>query len=102
MKYKPEQKVAALESIKEVGIAKTAEAMKISTQTLYKWRNESSEAQTAVAQQSDANTSAAEALLANDRIMEKTIARLEEEVKDLRAVNARIKAALMAVLEGGK
>jgi len=36
MKYTPEMKAEALKSIEDIGVAKTAEAMRISVQTLYK------------------------------------------------------------------
>ena len=40
MKYTSEQKSEALKSIQDMGVTKTAEALKISVQTLYKWRTE--------------------------------------------------------------
>lgn len=40
MRYAPETKKKALESIAEFGVKKTQENMKISMQTLYKWKNE--------------------------------------------------------------
>jgi len=100
MKYTPEQKAEALESIDRVGVAKTAENLKISTQTLYKWRSDGNKAQPADV--IEPNTSAAKALLANDRIMQDKIESLEAEVKNLRAIVARYRVALSAVLEGEK
>lgn len=100
MKYTPEQKTAALESIEKLGVAKTAEDMKISTQTLYKWRSDGNKAQPSDV--TEPNASAAKSLLANDRIMQDKIESLEAEVKNLRAIVARYRVALAAILEGEK
>ena len=39
MRHTSEQKAEALKSINDIGVAKTVEALNISAQTLYKWRN---------------------------------------------------------------
>lgn len=100
MKYTSEQKTAALKSIEEIGVAKTVEAMKISAQTLYKWRNEAKAApssQTGAALSKE--TLDAQELLENDRLLQEKISLLEAENKALRATLIKYRAALAAVLE---
>lgn len=105
MKYTPEMKAEALKSIEDIGVAKTAEAKKISVQTLYKWRNEVKVAQKTEMQ--DANPDAAknqkvldaQELLENDRFLQEKITLLEVENATLRARLVKYRAALAAVLE---
>ena len=40
VRYTQEQKEEALKRVQELGVAKASEELHISTQTLYKWRNE--------------------------------------------------------------
>ena len=102
MKYTPEMKAAALKSIEDIGVAKTAEAMKISVQTLYKWRNEVKAEQSAGKPKSNSDTVSAKELLESDRILLEKIDQLEAENKALRATLMKYRAALAAVLEDGK
>lgn len=44
-RYTSEQKAQALQSMAEIGVVKTKEALGISAQTLYKWKNESNPTQ---------------------------------------------------------
>lgn len=99
MKYTPELKAEALKSIENIGVAKTVEAMRISSQTLYKWRNES----TANAYKSEVNVKAVSSkeLLESDRLLQEKIAQLEIENNTLRATLIKYRAALAAVLGEG-
>lgn len=99
MRYTQEQKAAALKSIEEIGVAKTAEAMSIAVQTLYKWRNESGAAESPPKPAVKAKSSEVRALLANDRTLQKKNDQLEAENKELRETLARYKTALAALLE---
>lgn len=104
MKYTGEQKSEALKCIQEMGVTKTAEALKISAQTLYKWRTE------AAAQQPDAakpkghrtaktkETLDARALLEEDKSLKQKIAQLEAENSALRSSLVKYRAALAAAL----
>ncbi len=95
-KYTSELKAKALKSIEDYGVAKTAEAMKISSQALYKWRN--------VAKFDDkkleVNTSvtSAKALLESDRLLQEKIIQLEAENNALRTTLIKYRAVLAAVL----
>ena len=104
MKYTSEQKSEALKSIQEVGVTKTAEALKISVQTLYKWRTEADAQQpeavkskghrtTKIKETLDAHT-----LIAKDKSLEQKITQLETENSTLRSLLMKYKAALAAVL----
>ena len=104
MKYTNEQKSEALKSIQNVGVAKTAEALKISVQTLYKWRTEA-DAQQPEAVKSKGHRTAkvkeildARALLEKDKSLEQRIAQLETENAALRTLVVKYRAALAAVL----
>lgn len=100
MKYTPELKAEALKSIENIGVAKTVEAMRISPQTLYKWRNESK----AIADKSEVNVNvvSAKELLESDRLLLEKIAQLEVENNTLRATLIKYRAALAAVLGESK
>ncbi|MEA5015970.1 MAG: transposase [Candidatus Limiplasma sp.] len=106
VRYTQEQKAAALKSIEEVGLAKTAENMNIAVQTLYKWRNDSGAEKSPPKSPSKssvkAKASEARTLLANDRTLQKKNDQLEEENKALRATLARYKSMLVAAMEEGK
>lgn len=104
MKYTNEQKSEALKSIQDVGVAKTAEALKISVQTLYKWRTEA-DAQPPEAFKPKGRHTAktkealdARALLEKDKSLEQRIAQLETENAALRTLVVKYRAALAAVL----
>ena len=104
MKYTSEQKSEALKSIQEVGVTKTAEALKISVQTLYKWRTEA-DAQNSETVKSKGHRTAkikealdVRALLEKDKSLEQKIAQLEDENTALRASLMKYRAALAAVL----
>lgn len=101
MKYTLEQKTEALKSIEEIGVQKTVEALKISAQTLYKWRNGAKAEQSPATSEADRKSLDIQALLENDRLMQETIDHLEAENKALRATLIRYRAALAAVLEEG-
>ena len=100
VRYTREQKAEALKSIDEIGVAKTVEALKISAQTLYKWRNK---AKTTQSPETEATRVGevfdAQGLLDNDRLMQEKIVQLEAENRALRATIAKYRAALSAVLE---
>lgn len=98
-RYTPEQKSNALSRIEEIGVAKTAEELNISTQTLYKWRNEVKEIDSSEATQAVTKVSAAKDLLANDRNLQEQIESLESQLKSSRAQNLRYRAALAALLD---
>ena len=99
MKYSPELKADALKSIENIGVTKTVEAMKVSSQTLYKWRNESK----ANADKSGVNVNvvSAKELLESDRLLQEKITQLEVENNTLRATLIKYRAALAAVLGEG-
>ena len=104
MRYTGEQKSEALKSIQDVGVAQTAEALKISVQTLYKWRTEA-DAQLPETVKSKGRRPAkvketldARALLEKDRSLEQKIDLLETENAALRALVVKYRAALAAVL----
>jgi len=104
MKYTNEQKSEALKSIQNVGVAKTAEALKISVQTLYKWRTEA-DAQLPETVKSKGHRAAktretldARVLLEIDKSLEQKIAQLEVENAALRTLVSKYRAALAAVL----
>lgn len=99
MRYTPEQKGEALKSVEEIGVAKTVEALKVSAQTLYKWRGEAKAAQSPEQTAAEKTTLNAQELLENDRLLQVKIAQLEAENKDLRAALMKYRAALAAVLE---
>ena len=104
MKYTSEQKSAALKSIQDVGVSKTAEALKISVQTLYKWRNEADTQPSETAKPKGHRTAKtketldAHALLEKDKSLEQKISQLEAENAALRTLVAKYRAALAAVL----
>ena len=85
-------------------MTKTAKALKISVQTLYKWRGEAStqpsDAEKAQGHQAKKNKGKldARAILENDRNMEQKIAQLEAENLTLRTSLTKDRAALAAVL----
>ena len=104
MKYTSEQKSEALKSIQDVGVTKTAEALKISVQTLYKWRTEANAEQPVSAKSKGRRatkineTLDARALLEKDKTLEQKIAQLEAENSALRSSLVKYRAALAAVL----
>ena len=102
MRYKPEQKAEALKSVEEIGVAKTVEALKVSAQTLYKWRNETKAAQSPEQAAVAKTTFDAQELLENDRLLKEKIAQLETENKALHEALMKYRVALAAVLEEGK
>ncbi len=100
MKYTNDQKAEALKSIEEIGVAKTVEALRISAQTLYKWRNEAKTKQSPETNAARAKEVLdAQELLENDRLLQEKIAQLEAENRALRATLIKYRAALAAVLE---
>ncbi len=107
MRYTNEQKAEALKSIEDIGVAKTVEVLKISAQTLYKWRNEAKATQKPEMQDANPVTAKdqkvldAQELLENDRLLQEKIAHLEAENSVLRAKFVKYRAALAAVLEEG-
>jgi transposase-like protein len=104
MRYTSEQKSDALKSIQEMGVTKTAEALKISVQTLYKWRSEADVQQPDAVKPKSRRTAKtketldARALLEKDKSLEQKIARLETENAALRTLVVKYRAALAAVL----
>ncbi|HNW87892.1 MAG TPA: transposase [Candidatus Limiplasma sp.] len=104
MKYTSEKKSEALKSIQDVGVTKTAEALKISVQTLYKWRTEADAQQFETAKSKGHRTAKAKetldarALLEKDKSMAQKIAQLEAENIALHASLMKYRAALAAAL----
>lgn len=104
MKYTSEQKSEALKSIHDIGVTKTAEALNISIQTLYKWRTEADAQQPETAKSKSRRTTKiketldALALLEKDKSLEQKIAQLEAENVALRTLVVKYRAALAAVL----
>ena len=104
MKYTSEQKNEAMKSIQDVGVTKTAEVLKISVQTLYKWRAEADVQQPDAVKPKSRRTAKtketldARALLEKDKSLEQKIAQLEGENSALRATLVKYRAALPAVL----
>ncbi len=101
MRYTLEQKNEALKSVEKIGVPKTVDALKISAQTLYKWRNEAKAEQSPDTAEADYDVTNAQALLDNDKLMQEKIDHLEAENKASRATLIRYRAALAAVLEEG-
>ena len=87
-----------------MGVTKTAEALKISVQTLYKWRTEADAQQPETVKSKDRRpakvkeTLDARALLEKDKSLEQRIAQLETENAALRTLVVKYRAALAAVL----
>jgi transposase-like protein len=104
MKYTSEQKSEALKSIQDMGVTKTAEALKISVQTLYKWRTEADAQQPETVKSKSHRTAKVKemldvrALLEKDKSLEQKIAQLETENAAQRTLIAKYRAALAAVL----
>ena len=104
MKYTSEQKSEALKNIQDMGVTKTAEALKISVQTLYKWRTEADAQQPETVKPKGQHTAKtketldARALLEKDKSLEQKITQLEVENAALRTLVAKYRAALAAVL----
>lgn len=94
IRYTDEQKQAALESIEKIGISKTSKEMKISTQTLYKWRDAGK-----ANPPTDDKVKKARALLKDDSDDQQKIAQLEAENGKLREKVQKLKKALMAFIE---
>lgn len=100
MHYTDEQRAQALQSIEEIGVAKTGEAMGISVQTLYKWKNKNQEpAATAGKRRGRKPKDAARALLAEADDTTARLAALQEENLRLRETNQKLRKALTALLD---
>lgn len=93
--YTQDQKNEALESIKKIGVNQTSKELNISTATLYKWQT------AANGGESSTKRVKAEArkLLLDDGSQEKKIKQLEDENRQLREKNEKLKKALMAFVE---
>lgn len=102
VRYTDEQKKAALEKAKEIGVLKTHEELGISVQTLYKWRTEAEgagkEKTKRAPRAKKAEKTTLQELLDNDAVANK-IRRLEEENAELLAANVQLKKALLSILE---
>ena len=104
IRYTDEQKAQALQSIQEIGVAKTNEALGISIQTLYKWKNETGAAQpktTRTRRKKNVETrdvADVTALLKDDDGAAEKLAQLEAENLRLRDANAKLRRALAAFL----
>lgn len=100
MRHTPETKKKALASIEKIGVKKTREAMGISAQTLYKWKNEGKEVIVGEKKPVGAKVAGAQnAIKANDDYLQEKIAQLEAENAALRTTNANLKKALLAFME---
>ena len=128
MRYTKEQKADAVNSMNEIGVAKTKEKMGIGLQTLYKWKREadgtakhapaskagkvkagrkSKKATSAPAteeskpteQVAAPNADDIRALLAKDTEAEQKIAALQSEIITLREKNARLRKALASFID---
>lgn len=101
VRYTEEQKAQALQSVQEIGVAKTSEAMGISLQTLYKWKSQSgsAEADATSRRRSRKAKDDARALLAEADDTTVRLAALQEENLRLREMNQKLRKALAAMLD---
>lgn len=101
IRYTDEQKAQALESIQQIGVAKTSEAMGISLQTLYKWKSQSGTEETPATGKRRGRKSreTARALLAEADDTTARLAALQEENLRLRETNQKLRKALAALLD---
>lgn len=99
MKYTNEQKVEALKSIKEYGVSKTADMMKISAQTLYNWRRDEAKEKKQHVKPHNGIAQKVHELLENDHQMQEKITQLELENHSMREIIARYRSILYAVLD---
>jgi len=84
-----EKKAEALACIAEIGVQKTSEEMKISVQTLYKWRNEVRDG--ADSAQPNMDTDAMRQFIQDGEMQAASIKRLEDESAKLREENAKLR-----------
>lgn len=114
MKYTDEQRLKALESCKEIGVAKTAELMKISAQTLYKWVNVEKKGKPSRSKAASVkkNVTPVETkkpnqehkalmhvFMEDDKALLEKVSSLEEELSELRQRYEQLKHALLAFLD---
>lgn len=101
VRYTEEQKAQALQSIVENGVAKTSEAMGISIQTLYKWKNQttSAEGDATAKRRGRKAKETARTLLAEADDTTVRLAALQEENLRLREMNQKLRKALAAMLD---
>lgn len=99
VRYTEEQKAQALQSVQEIGVAKTSEAMGISLQTLYKWKSQSGEVDATSRRRSRKAKDDARALLAEADDTTVRLAALQEENLRLREMNQKLRKALAAMLD---
>jgi transposase-like protein len=102
-KYDAEKKAMAVARMAEIGVQKTSEELNISAQTLYKWRNEEKGGIAAIL--ADVGRDDLRQLIANDKILEEKVSRLEgdneslrDENKALRDKYAQLKKAVIALI----
>lgn len=106
MRYSAEQKVAALNSISNIGVGKTSETMGISIQTLYKWRAEqTTHSDESVKQPSHEQRMSRENaiesvrdILSDNDLLEK-IAQLESDNIQLRATIVKLKRVINTLMD---
>lgn len=94
--YSQEQKEQAMESIKSIGVNKTSKELSISTGTLYKWQAAMNDGEKSAKK---AKVVAAKKLLKDDGSQAKKIRQLEDENRQLREKNEKLKKALAALVE---
>lgn len=101
IRYTDEQKAQALESIQKNGVAKTGEAMGISLQTLYKWKNQNITEETPATgkRRGRKPKEAARALLAETDDTAARLTAVQEENLRLRETNQKLRKALAALLD---
>lgn len=100
MRYTPDIKRKALEMMASVGVNQTSEDMKITKNTLYKWRNEQKaiEAERAATATETAQEAQKAAVSDEMALQSAVIQRLEEENAALKDQNEKLKKALVALL----
>lgn len=101
VRYTEEQKAQALQSVQEIGVAKTSEAMGISLQTLYKWKAQTGNTEAAATTKRRGRKAKedARALLAEADDTTVRLAALQEENLRLREINQKLRKALAAMLD---
>lgn len=95
-KYAPELKEKAIQSMNEIGVKKTQEALGISVQTLYKWRNQ--EEAPAQRKQPEGLEEIYKLLMEDEGLLVK-VSQLEAENSALRTKVAQLKKALWGMVE---
>lgn len=95
IRYTEEEKGKAMESVKRIGVQGTSKELGITAGTLYKWKAEMAGSGAA----KKAEIINAKKLLTADDMPEKKIRQLEDENRQLRETNEKLRKALAALVE---